>query len=193
MTTHSSKEDKNRRRVLKSITIGSGTIIGLSATPKRWMKPVISSIVLPAHAQTTTVPVTTPEPTQPPPTTATPVIYTLNCDFKSDVLDLGPVVNGEQTFILNITSSASATASDGSAINTSLDWAITYPGNFTLTTGMTNMVNGSASIAYSLTFNSFAELLAFPVDLSGSDATVTYRFSDPSIFGDSVGACAPFD
>ncbi len=39
---------RSRRRVLRSLIAGSGIIASL---PKTWVKPVVDSIVLPAHAQ----------------------------------------------------------------------------------------------------------------------------------------------
>jgi hypothetical protein len=58
-----------RRRALKALTAG-GALAGVSSLPQRWSKPVIDSIVLPAHAETTDgsgslpgeEPTTTPDP-----------------------------------------------------------------------------------------------------------------------------------
>ncbi len=162
-----------RRKILKCF--GHGLV---------WTTPVVTSIILPSHAQISEINAPSPP---------APISYALSCNTKLDLLELGPVTNNEQTFILNITSSASATASDGSPVNTMLNWTITYPGNFTMASGVTNMVNGSASITHSVTFNSFAELIAYPVDVNGSDATITYRFTDQTTYGGDVGICAPFD
>lgn len=43
------KQASDRRNVVKGITIGAGGI-----TLSQWTKPVVETIVLPAHAQTTT-------------------------------------------------------------------------------------------------------------------------------------------
>ena len=60
----SDKKDKNqeaeindeklekRRKALKSILAGSGTVVTAAAMQDKWAKPVIESVVLPAHAQT---------------------------------------------------------------------------------------------------------------------------------------------
>lgn len=68
--------DENKRKIL-GVTIASAAI---------WSKPIVTSIVLPAHAQTTPedippkttvppgTPPTTPPPTTPPPTTPPPTI-----------------------------------------------------------------------------------------------------------------------
>jgi len=42
---------QSRRRTLK--TLGIGAIAGSQSLPEQWMKPVVSSIIMPAHAQTT--------------------------------------------------------------------------------------------------------------------------------------------
>ncbi len=45
-------ESQNRRNAIKKIAVGVGALAGYSVLPKQWIKPVIDSIVLPAHAQT---------------------------------------------------------------------------------------------------------------------------------------------
>ncbi len=63
-------EDKkitNRRKVILGLT---GGIAGVSQLPSRWTKPVVDSVILPAHAQTSVT--TTPAPT----TTAAPGVTT---------------------------------------------------------------------------------------------------------------------
>ncbi|HKI74283.1 MAG TPA: hypothetical protein VJ998_06560 [Pseudomonadales bacterium] len=44
--------DKNRRKLLKSLAAGSGAVIAGKTLPEHWNRPVIESVVLPAHAQT---------------------------------------------------------------------------------------------------------------------------------------------
>lgn len=43
---------EKRRKALKSILAGSGTVVTAAAMQDKWAKPVIESVVLPAHAQT---------------------------------------------------------------------------------------------------------------------------------------------
>lgn len=50
---------ENRRRLIKSLTLGGGAVT-LSKLQPTWTRPVVESVVLPAHAQTTTV--STPPP-----------------------------------------------------------------------------------------------------------------------------------
>jgi hypothetical protein len=45
----------SRRRVLKSIAAGGGAVITGGSLTKDWVKPVVKSVVLPAHAQTSCV------------------------------------------------------------------------------------------------------------------------------------------
>ena len=43
---------QSKRKILTSIGVSSG-IIGASALSQQWTKPIVNSIILPAHAQTT--------------------------------------------------------------------------------------------------------------------------------------------
>ena len=44
--------DTSRRKLLKSIAAGSGAIVAGKSLPESWSKPVVDSVILPAHAQT---------------------------------------------------------------------------------------------------------------------------------------------
>ncbi len=50
--------DKTRRKLLKSLAAGSGAVIAGKTLPEHWSRPVIESVVLPAHAQTSAALVT---------------------------------------------------------------------------------------------------------------------------------------
>lgn len=41
-----------RRRLLKSLTVGGGMATAVKAVPEVWRRPVIDSVILPVHAQT---------------------------------------------------------------------------------------------------------------------------------------------
>lgn len=46
------KSSVSRRNLLKSIAAGSGAIVAGKTLPESWSKPVVDSVMLPAHAQT---------------------------------------------------------------------------------------------------------------------------------------------
>lgn len=49
-TNNGGRDDESRRRLLKSVA-GGGSALGLIALPGQWAKPVVASVILPAHAQ----------------------------------------------------------------------------------------------------------------------------------------------
>ena len=49
------KSDKSRRKLLKSIAAGSGAIVAGKSLPESWSRPVVDSVMLPAHAETSFV------------------------------------------------------------------------------------------------------------------------------------------
>jgi len=46
------KSGESRRKLIKSIAVGSGAIITGKSLPESWSRPVVDSVLLPAHAQT---------------------------------------------------------------------------------------------------------------------------------------------
>ena len=46
------KSSVSRRKLLKSIAAGSGAIVTGKSLPESWSRPVVDSVMLPAHAQT---------------------------------------------------------------------------------------------------------------------------------------------
>ena len=46
------KSSESRRKLLKSVAAGSGAVIAGKSLPDNWTKPVVDSVMLPAHAQT---------------------------------------------------------------------------------------------------------------------------------------------
>jgi len=62
------KSSESRRNLLKSIAAGGGAIVAGKTLPEKWTAPVVDSVLLPAHAQTSPAPTTTVAPT----TTAAP-------------------------------------------------------------------------------------------------------------------------
>ena len=57
------KSSESRRKLLKSIAAGGGAIVAGKSLPENWKKPVVDSVLLPAHAQTSPAPTTTAAPT----------------------------------------------------------------------------------------------------------------------------------
>ena len=53
-----SEQNVNRRKLLKSMAAGSGAVIAGKSLPESWSKPVVDSVMLPAHAQTSPSPCT---------------------------------------------------------------------------------------------------------------------------------------
>lgn len=51
MDDNNKPTDKPRRRLLKTVAV-SGSAVGLSSLPGQWAKPIVASVILPAHAQT---------------------------------------------------------------------------------------------------------------------------------------------
>ena len=45
-------ESRERRATMKKIAVGAGALAGINSLPEKWIKPVVGSIVLPAHART---------------------------------------------------------------------------------------------------------------------------------------------
>ncbi len=46
------KSNDSRRKLLKSIAVGSGAVVAGKSLPESWTKPVIDTVMLPAHAET---------------------------------------------------------------------------------------------------------------------------------------------
>lgn len=47
------KSNESRRKLLKSIAVGSGALIAGKSLPEKWSAPVVESVLLPVHAATT--------------------------------------------------------------------------------------------------------------------------------------------
>ena len=50
------KSSESRRKLLKSIAAGSGAIVAGKSLPESWSRPIVDSVMLPAHAQTSPTP-----------------------------------------------------------------------------------------------------------------------------------------
>ena len=49
------RSKQSRRKMLKSMAVGGGAVVAGKNLPDQWAKPMVDSVLLPAHAQTTTV------------------------------------------------------------------------------------------------------------------------------------------
>ena len=54
------KSSESRRKLLKSIAAGSGAVVAGKSLPESWARPVVDSVMLPAHAATSPSPSTGP-------------------------------------------------------------------------------------------------------------------------------------
>jgi hypothetical protein len=76
------KSNDSRRKLLKSIAVGSGAVVAGKSMPESWSKPVVNAVMLPAHAETTDdsgslpgEPTTTPVPCSEPELLRIEVLY----------------------------------------------------------------------------------------------------------------------
>lgn len=44
--------NKGRRKAIRQIALGVGTLAGVSILPETWTRPIIGQIIIPAHAAT---------------------------------------------------------------------------------------------------------------------------------------------
>jgi len=56
--------NNNRRKLLKTIAAGSGAVVAGKGLPESWSRPVVDSVLLPAHAQTSQDQTSTQGPTR---------------------------------------------------------------------------------------------------------------------------------
>ena len=87
------KSSESRRKLLKSIAAGSGVIVAGKSLPESWSKPVVDSVMLPAHAQTS--------PAPPAPLACSPGSLTVVSDEPSgnaiDIDAIAIVFDGQST------------------------------------------------------------------------------------------------
>ncbi|MCP3908768.1 MAG: hypothetical protein GY712_12215, partial [Oceanicoccus sp.] len=76
------KSPDSRRKLLKSIAAGSGAVVAGKTLPESWSKPVIDSVMLPAHAETTDGSGDLPITTCPPVTIPDSVVNCRDADIN---------------------------------------------------------------------------------------------------------------
>lgn len=76
--------NEKRRSAVRKLILGS-SILGVSQfAPKQWATPVINTVILPAHAQTSTTTTTSPTTTSVPDTTTTAEPMARCCPYYYD-------------------------------------------------------------------------------------------------------------
>ena len=111
------KEEKNKQAMNRRKLLGSLAVVGgVSAMPSNWVKPVINSVILPAHAQTSTISDGAPASGAP----ASPQVQALI--LEDDTIDLTSVALGglPSTFALNAVAATSAASGGSFEISVSL-------------------------------------------------------------------------
>ena len=57
---------EERRKTLRKLLVGGGVLGAAGSLPDTWSKPLVDSVLLPAHANTSATPGPTPRPTPRP-------------------------------------------------------------------------------------------------------------------------------
>ena len=129
------KSSDSRRKLLKSIAAGSGAIVAGKSLPENWIKPVVDSLVFPAHANTSS------EPPPPPEgltgiflTTETIMVSTAEGQFPLAVAVCSDIVNNVAT-VNGIVGPAQVSES-----------GIAVPGTTSVTSGSTTATIGLLSV-----------------------------------------------
>ena len=92
------KSNESRRKLLKSIAAGSGAIVAGKSLPESWSRPVVDSVMLPVHAQTS--------PPPPPPPQLT---YSCSVVGQSSIALLGIPLPGPIDYTVTNTGTGSLT------------------------------------------------------------------------------------
>ncbi len=131
-----SEQPTARRKALKKLLVGSGAAVAASQTlPAKWTKPVVDSVILPAHAQTTVV------PTTPAPTTTLPIIN-FRGQFSVTITPINSIDQPQEGLYAAILNTVIPNAHAGGLPQDSADMCIEVNGtNFTATLAVLN--NGS--------------------------------------------------
>jgi hypothetical protein len=161
-----------RRKLLKSIAIGSGAGVAGNSLPKSWSRPVISSVLLPVHAATT---IDAIEAVQAATTQPVEIIYSKTLGFDiSAKQEIHLIPDQELSFALeglvpkgDGTVTISKLAGDLSG-GTSEVWAIEIGAN---TLGVTNHSPEDCEIASGTEFNVPHAILLEAI--SGDDIVIT--------------------
>ena len=116
------RNKQSRRKLLKSMAVGSGAVVAGKSVPEEWMKPIVDSVILPAHAETTG---------GEPPAEEPPASCSVSGNVGSTFTAFGDAASG--TYALPGTYTEFVVASDSSTI--------TLTPSFTVTPGVTDAFN----------------------------------------------------
>ena len=158
------KSNESRRKLLKSIAAGSGAIVAGKSLPDSWSRPVVDSVLLPTHAQTSVI--------------EDEIVYTIvACSGESQLgAPTGQLYQTGGEVVENV----SATVSPVPPIGTEITMTPTVTPvdlNYSVQTEPTD-ATGVAS------FLNLGLPNADPVDI-GSVYTLRFEFTDQASFGNS--------
>lgn len=144
----------DRRKALRKIAAGIGTLAGYSVLPEQWARPVIGHVVLPAHAETSGVLPQDPgteEPLPQDPETIRPTLHD-PCTLRLLWREKGYVIIQVEGYLtpptsnVNITISAEFEAGKGNTVSTTTTDA---GGNFSEILTVAGTVQGNVVVTTS--------------------------------------------
>jgi len=152
------KSNNSRRKLLKSIAAGSGAIVAGKSLPDAWCRPVVDSVLLPAHALTS-------------------ACSTINIRIELTVTNATSGGSGYSIFRVGTLSPIESDGGAFSTPNTELDFTISHtfgPGQYLVAPGFGGEP-GSGSIMGRITVSccSGDSLIVADETISGSNGSVS--------------------
>jgi hypothetical protein len=111
--------DKSRRNLLKSIAAGSGAVIAGKSLPESWSKPVVDSVMLPAHAQTS-------------------MLYYYERNTQQTVAIWLEKLNSDRNLLTEVMDTVVSRAEAQPGFNDQTDWCVEVNGNVATITVVNN-------------------------------------------------------
>lgn len=153
---------KNRRKLLQLFTVTSGSAVFL---PNQWVKPVINSVITPAHAETSGV--ESPKPFDPP-VLACGIIdveFVLTEDDNQPAIMSGSIANSGAGTVGGGTSDDFS----GCVLTIAYDSLVpnSDPGTTTTLTVVVNGVNSDGTFSATLPVNAFDATTSYFIDTFG--------------------------
>ena len=162
-----------RRQLVASIATGSGAVIAGKQLPESWSKPVVNSVLLPAHAETTDEVISDATTTLAPTTTADPCceIAGTYCGYFGDGRAIQITVESNGALLIELDygkqTFSSSVECGGGTFNTAVDNPGAPPGSTVVTgTVVCNLqpIAGEVIISGSLTRYDYLAGLGVCVD-----------------------------